>query len=277
VHVPYQDPEVVTSRPFDREQVRRTAELADALDAEAIVVHRYWALTGPGASSQTPRHEAEAAFDEEMLRLSRNARRQLILVENLGHFWLEPRSLGRYLAGPLDHFFPWEMERFATYMRDHGASNVVPMVDIAHACITANMFNLMRQHFSTLRHDQRFQGITAPDLDQRRWLTPYDYVDGTPRYFHGSDAIFIGTGETTLQSVDTRADLLTLLTSEAMPVGRGNLDFSALVDRWLRLPAPEPLVIAEVNPDAGQTHERNGAQEDAIRRWRWLEREASVP
>ena len=224
VHVPYQQPEVVTKLQFDREQVLRAIELAEAIDAEGIILHRYWALAVAGEWAGIPKNEAEAAFNEEMRRLSRELGHRDGWVENLGFFWLRPRGAGRYLAGPLDHFLPWEVKRFTNFLDREGIINIRPMLDIAHAAVSANMFTLLRKHLSRLRTDPRFQGITAEDLSQRAALTPYDFLQYSPRYLHLSDALFLGD-PTRL----TDAAMAEMLTSESMPVGAGNLDFRRVI------------------------------------------------
>jgi len=235
-------------------------------DAEGIVLHRYWALVGAGEWSRLPKDEAEDAFGEEMRHVGRELGRRIGWVENLGFFWLRPREAGRYLAGPLDHFLPWEVERFTKFLDRERIANLRPMLDIAHAAITANMFNLLRKHFSRMRHDPRFQGITAEDLSQRARLTPYDFLRSEPRYLHLSDALFVG-----YRTSQTSATLAQALTSESLPVGAGNLDFRQVITRLARSSGPNRVVIGEIDPADGQSYHRNVAQEAAVRAWRRLE------
>jgi len=262
VHVPYQQPEVVTRRPFDRTQVLRTIELAGLLDADGIVLHRYYGLTGTGRRNAISKADAEASFNDEIRRLSRDLGSCRGYVENLGFFWLRPRQAGRYLAGPLDHFFPWEVERFTRFLAAERVGTIRPMVDLAHATQSANMFTLLRRHLATFREDPRFDGITDADLAEQDALTPYDFLRVDPPYVHISDAFGMDNDSGIDPDQQTVAKAIT---GEGLPLGSGTLDVRRIVAGLARSAEPSPIVVAEVDPAPGQSHLRNAAQEAAIR------------
>ncbi len=262
VHVPYQQPAVVTTVPFDRAQVMRTVEFAHAIDAAGVVMHRYYGLVRGGEPVAIPRAEAEHRFQQEVAAVSSALHDRLGFVENLGYFWLRPRAGRRFLTSALDHFFPWEQAGFARFLEDAAIGNLTPMVDIAHATLSANMFNALRRHPDRFGDDPRFGGIIADDLARSDWLRPADFVAAQPRYLHLSDALFLDRDAiATLPDQPDDALLHTALTSESLPIGAGNLDFTEVLGK-----VAGALVIVEVDPYDGQSHESNSAQEDAVQR-----------
>lgn len=271
VHVPYQQLAVVLTKPFDRDQVLRTVEFAHAVDAEGIVIHRYFGLVRGGEAVEIPRAEAEQRFEHEVVQISRALDGRLGFVENLGFFWLRPTSTTRYLTSALDHFFPWEAARFRRFLHLEQILNVHPMVDVAHATLSANMYNALRSHPGRFRDDPRFQGITDDDLERVAWLSPYDFLAVQPPYLHVSDAIYLSQDEIgglPEQPEARAAELInTAATSEALPLGAGNLDITAVLRQLAGQPGPHPLVIAEIDPSDGQSHDANAAQEAAVRQF----------
>jgi hypothetical protein len=260
IHVPYQQPDVVTQVPFDANQVLHTLELASHVDAEAVILHRYFALAPMGQLSRVPKAEAEASFNEEIRRLARNLDGRQAYVENLGFFWLRPRAGGIYLAGPVEHFFPWEVERFLTFLCEEGIQDVQPMVDIAHATLSSNMFALLHSHYRSYREDARFQGITDVDLAERDALSPYDFVRPETPYVHVSDALLLDQRAV----IAANEPLVTeALTAEALPLGQGNLDLDLAMGQ-LNLHGTPHVVVAEVDPGDGQSHEHNAEQEKCV-------------
>ena len=274
VHVPPQRPDIVTRRPFDRDQVLWTVDVAETLNAEGIILHRYYGLASAGHRSLIPKVDAEAAFHEEISRLIQELGRHKALVENLGFFWQPPRAAGRYLAGPLEHFFPWEIARFEKFLATGGIDNVHSMIDIAHATLSTNMHCLLRRHYSVFREDARFQGITEADLSEQALLTPYDFLRLNPRYLHISDAVLLTEYELLKDPMsDAARDRVNVaLTSEGLPLGVGTLNFGLVMSILTRTSSnSNPVLIAEINPSDGQGHERNVSQETAIRTLRALE------
>src|SRR5437667_326272 len=83
-------------------------------------------------------------LNQQMHWVSSECEAMSAFIENLGFYWLRPRTERRYIISALDHFFPWEMIEFADYVFSRGLANVHLAVDVAHAAISANMFNLLR-------------------------------------------------------------------------------------------------------------------------------------
>jgi hypothetical protein len=263
VHVPYQRPVVVLRRTFDEEQVRQAIEYAGSIGALGVVLHRYFGLVERGERLWIQRDEAEEAFNEQIALLAREYPDAELFVENLGFFWLRPRDSGSYLLSSLDHFFPWEMERFQRFFADRCLNNVRPMVDIAHAAISANAFNLARRS-GNIREHHLFANVLTDDLDRVSSLSPYDFLTPEIIYAHISDALFVPFDHWTGELL-TKSFIEKMLTSEGLPLGRGNLDVGTIVGRLAshsRL-AP-PLLVAEIEPEDGN-HERNTWQGRAIR------------
>lgn len=258
VHVPLQKVPIVTRIDYDSEQVNQSLALARDLQARAVVMHRYWGLTLGDSSPRCSRDEAIAGFNAVVSELSRAAGPVMLLVENVGHYSLLPRDGRHYLRGPLDHFFPWEIADFHRFLDTHGLHNVAVLIDVAHATLSANMFNLRRRECS-LRTDPRFHWILDEDLGRTLALHPYDFIDQRIRYLHVSDSRMLTEAE--LRAPCLPDEVLTAaICSEGLEVGRGNLP-------WGQLPAHVPhsaSIVLEVDPGAGETYSDNGAQERSL-------------
>lgn len=261
VHVPYQSVETITVIDFDAEQVKSAIAVADDIGARGVVVHRYWGLVFGDAPARSSRQEATAGFNETMRELSVCAGDIRLLVENVGHYSLLPRDGRHFLSGPLDHFFPWEISAFRDYLEAEGLSNVDVFADVAHATLSANMFNIRRRYPRSYEADPRFHWITEADLEERDVLHPFDFVDGEMSYLHASDSRFL-----TLADMDGPALSESLIVAatctEGLEVGTGNLP-------WARLPEVfsgrrDAVVVLEVEPSTGETHLDNGAQERSL-------------
>jgi hypothetical protein len=256
VHVPLQSVAVVTSCNFDSDQCLRGIAFADRVGANAIVLHRYWALVfGKGSPRMENKRMAEAAFNEVVKDLSRAASGKRLLVENVGHYSLLPRDGESYLAGPLDHFFPWEIARFRAFTRQERLNNVEPFVDVAHATLSSNLFNRKRAASSLHDGDPRFIGIDDEDLDEAAWLNPFDFVDQTMPYLHASDAIVLNPSQITRAALSD-AELTRSIVSEGLEIGTGSLPFEKLPDHF----GQTGTIVLEVDPAVGESHVDNDAQ-----------------
>lgn len=256
VHVPLQSVPVVTQVMFDTEQCEQAIAFASEIGAEAVVLHRYFALVfGEAAPRGGSREEATAGFEDVIRHLARAAGKMRLLVENVGHYSLLPRDGFNYLSGPLDHFFPWEVAQFRQFLQREGLSTVEPFIDVAHATLSSNLFNRKRCHPRLMEGDPRFTWITQDDLDRANWLEPLDFVDAQMPYLHVSDALRID--RRTSCDVSLAPETLTnAICSEGLEIGEGNLPFAGLPDRF----GQEGDLVLEVEPGTGEDHARNGAQ-----------------
>ncbi|HEV7371466.1 TIM barrel protein [Arenibaculum sp.] len=259
VHVPYQSVERVTREDFDEAQVERSVAFAREAGAHAVVVHRYWGLVFGDAPPRSTRAEATAGFNEAITRLARAAGDVRLLVENVGHYSLLPRDGRHILSGPLDHFFPWEIAAFRAHVEAERLANVGVFVDVAHATLSANLFNVRRARGAPVP-DRRFDWITDDDLDRTDTLHPFDFVDPAMDYLHVSDSRLLAGHE---WRAPDEPLLVEATCSEGMEVGTGNLPWAALPAR-LGGGARATLVL-EVEPGPGDSHVSNGAQERSLR------------
>lgn len=256
VHVPPQSVPLVTRTDFDADQCRSSIDFAAEVGAEAVVVHRYFGLVfGDAPARVANRDEATSAFEETVSDLSRSAGDMRLLVENIGHYSVLPRDGQSYMSGPLDHFFPWEIKRFRDFAAREGLSNVEPFVDVAHATLSANLFNRRRAQSRLTAGDPRFAWITDDDLDHATWLDPFDFVDEGMPYLHVSDAIRMNPALCNDPALDETI-LTTAIVSEGLEIGAGNLSFDALPARF----GSEGVLLLEVEPGPGENHVANAAQ-----------------
>lgn len=254
LHVPYQDINRVTREDFDREQVEQSIAFAGEAGIGQIVVHRYWGLVYGQNPPRSDRTEATARFNELIAELARGAPSILLLVENVGHYSLMPRDGHAFVSGPLDHFFPWEIEAFRADMATRGITNVEPFVDVAHATLTANLFNWKKLNYGATRGDARFAWILDEDLDHCRRLHPFDFVDARMPYLHVSDSLLLDVARA---GADLAAMPHEALHAEGLEIGTGNLPWVQLPSR---LKGGTPTLVLEVEPGAGESHVENGAQ-----------------
>jgi len=252
LHIPPQDVETVTTRNFDADQVADSLAFADACGATSIVMHRYWGLVYGNKPKRCDRDIATAGFNDVVAELARTAPNIRLLVENMGHYFLASRKIGDHLAGPLDHFFPWDVADFRKDMSARGLTNVQPFIDVAHATLSANLFNHFRQHKAQIGDDVRYQGITETDLSHAGKLHPFDFIDPEMPWLHISDSHYLALlNEGALPQI--------ALTSEGLEVGTGNLPFGTLPARVNGGDAPTVLLL-EVEPGANDTQVNNTAQ-----------------
>ncbi|WP_349360708.1 hypothetical protein [Stappia sp.] len=263
VHVPLQKVARVTESAFDADQVEDALRFAEEARVPRVVVHRYWGLVQGGAPQRIDRAEATAAFNAEIARLARLAPDSLLLVENVGHYSLLPRDGTSYLAGPLDHFFPWEIADFRAFVAAEGLTNVAPFVDTAHATLSANLFNWRRAYPAHTKDDPRFGAVLDSDLERAERLHPFDFVDGDMPWLHVSDSIFYADPGRAGPGIPLDA-----LISEGLEVGAGNLPWADFPDRLGR--DADTCLVLEVEPGEGESHRANLAQARSLKRLRGL-------
>lgn len=256
LHVPVQRVPVVTADFFDIGQCERAIGLALEIGAQALVVHRYGALVlGDRPPRIASKADATARFEAIVRDLSRSAQGLALLVENVGHYTLLPRDGRSYLAGPLDHFFPWEIAAFRDFLVREGIDNVSPFVDVAHATLSANLFNRKRACPAALAGDPRAAWIDEADLDRAARLHPFDFVDARMPWLHVSDAVLLEEAEIADPDLP-ESRLVAGIVSEGLEIGTGNLPFAALPPRV----GAQATLVVEVDPGAGESHVENTAQ-----------------
>lgn len=261
VHVPVQSVALVTTTDFDAGQCERAIAFAQEIGAEAVVLHRYFGLVaGDAAPRVASRAEAADAFNDILRGLARGAGGVRLLVENIGHYWILPRGQA-YLSGPLDHFFPWEIVAFREFLRREHLAGVEPFVDIAHATLSANMFNRRRRQPGLTARDPRFAWITEDDLQRAERLTPLDFVEAAMPYLHVSDALFLAEADCRRADLP-EATLTDAITREGLEIGAGNLPFAHLPPRV----GTAANLVLEVEPGPDETHVSNGAQLRSLER-----------
>jgi hypothetical protein len=254
LHVPLQDVATVTSQNFDEAQVGDAIAFASEIRARQVVVHRYWGLVYGQGSQRADRETATAAFNDTISRLAATNPDITLLVENVGHYSLLPRDGKSFLAGPLDHFFPWEIQAFREFLARDNLTNVAPFVDVAHATLSANLFNWRRAHYSLTDGDARYSAILDSDLDRTDRLHPFDFADNQMTWLHLSDSVFYPA------PAREHGDIpLDALVSEGLEIGTGNLPWKILASKLAGASEKIGLVF-EVEPAAGETHRRNEAQ-----------------
>lgn len=264
VHVPLQSVPIVTRLSFDTAQCSRCIAFAIAVGASAVVLHRYYALVYGAAPSRIgSKAEAETGFEECIRTLAKDAGDMPLLIENVGHYSLLPRDGKSFLTGPLDHFFPWEITRFRDFTAAAGLPAVKPFIDVAHATLSANLFNRARARRGEVRHDPRFAWITDDDLDQTTWLDPFDFVDAEMDYLHVSDAVQLDQASCAAPELDETI-LTRSIVSEGLELGTGTLPFAELPSRF----GTQGTLVLEVDPAPGESHVGNGAQRRSAERLR---------
>lgn len=265
VHVPLQKIDLVTRVDFDADQVADALGFAAEAGAGRVVLHRYWGLVHGQRPARARHEEATLAFNEVIRTLALGAPGLMLLVENVGHYSLLPRDGTSFVAGPLDHFFPWEIAEFRAFTASAGLGNVEAFVDVAHATLSANLFNWRRRFYRETQGDARFSAITDADLDRADRLHPFDFVDARMPYLHLSDSLMVDPADATGPDIP-----LSALISEGLELGTGNLPWAELPDRLAASPTDTALpaiarLVLEVEPGPEDNHVRNGAQHRSLR------------
>jgi sugar phosphate isomerase/epimerase len=263
VHAPFQAPDAEGRIDFDDSAVRRSAEFADAVGADAVVVHRVSGSRTNGAAKHSVPREVQAAdFDERIASVAAEFPALRFLVENVGFLWLSSCDPSAFAVGPLDHFFPWEIGDFCAFARARRA-NFGVVVDIAHAAISANMFALLRSFPARFARDLRFAGITASDLERVEHLSPYDFLRQRVEHVHVSDFLRVRRPELGRSKPPHPERVHELLTTEGEALGTGDLDLSRLAGR-LAVESRDLTIVAEIRPAPRGSHDASAEQEQAI-------------
>jgi sugar phosphate isomerase/epimerase len=230
--------------------ISKALELSRRIGSKEIVMHRAF-----GFGIDMDRREAEEEFLAQAKKWDSlcSCHGIKMLVENCSFAWFENEFVSPYVIGPLDHFFPWEMKRFQEDLKRSNMKNTTILLDIAHAAIASNMFNIARND-SNYRKDKRFANIHDSDFDATNWLTPMDFSIPGISCFHVQDSYLWKKGE----SFDETKHMMT----ENLPLGDGDIDFDAFKKH---LKGDETLVF-EINDPSGD-HANNKAQQDSIRRF----------
>jgi Xylose isomerase-like TIM barrel len=263
VHTPFQAPDADGLIDFDEGAVRRSAEFAHTVGADAVVVHRVSGSRMNGtATQQIPRDAQAAVFNERIDAIAAEFPTLRFLVENVGFLWLSSRDSSVFAIGPLDHFFPWEIREFCAFARARRA-NLGVVLDIAHAAISANMFALLRTFPSRFALDPRFAGITSSDLERIQRLSPFDFFPQGVAHFHVSDFLRVRQRELGRRDAPRPKRVHELLTTEGEALGYGDLDAGRLARR-LAAGTSDLTAVAEIRPAPGGSHDASPEQERAI-------------
>lgn len=227
VHVPNID---FTGRLFDfanedwREWINWASELAATLNSTTLVVHYFC-----GHEQELDKEEATLTCLERIAEVASLYSTLTFLVENYGLvFYSDNRSTLYYPASPLDHFFPWDIGFFHRYMSSRRVENVKLLLDTAHAALSCNMFNALRQDQS-LRSDQRFRYIGQDDLDRISALKIMDYVEAGK-----FDAVHISDAYVLDKRPFSKQWLQEAITTEGLPLGAGHLPIKDITMRLLQ-------------------------------------------
>ncbi|MBL6431280.1 MAG: hypothetical protein HPM95_09085 [Alphaproteobacteria bacterium] len=217
------------------------------------MIHRYWGLSTATLRNGRTGPRQTAGFNTEIARLARLAPEILLLVENVGHYSLLPRDGRSFLAGPLDHFFPWGDRRVSRLRRGRRADECRALRRHRPCDAVVNLFNWRRAHPAATKDDPRFSAVLEEDLRRCERLHPFDFVDGEMPWLHVSDSLFYPVPAACPPEIPLDA-----LITEGLEVGSGNLPWASLPQR-LGQNAATHLVL-EVEPGAGESHRDNRAQ-----------------
>lgn len=235
------------------DHIVKALELCGRIGSKELVLHRAFAF-----GVDIPRQEAEEIFLESSKRWDSLAKNYgvKILIENCSFAWFDNEFVSPYVVGPIDHFFPWEIKRFMEATERFKMHNSLILLDLAHAAIASNMFNIAR-HKREYRGDRRFSNILDSDLDSSKWLAPADFMIPGISYFHVQDSYLWKKGEP--------FDEAKYMMTENLALGDGDMDFGAFKKK---LKGDETLIF-EINDPSGD-HCNNKAQADSIRRFNIL-------
>ena len=256
VHFPHQD---ISGKIFDPfvdgdETVLKALDFSCGISATAIVMHRYCCL-----DRNLSFDEAEQLFNQRLKGWADEARQRnlSILVENNGFLWLPTHFNKEYAVTALDHFFPWEIRRFNTFLEAEGISNVFPVIDIAHSTLSINMLRLWYK-YREFCGDKRFANITMAEEKESSSLTIDDFIkEAHSPYLHISDSILFGEDDKYSKNINI------YLMSEGLSLGRGNIDFDSIMNTVLDNKIDITLIL-EIEPIDGNQN-NNLAQFEGIK------------
>lgn len=251
VHFPILDPGAgYIYDPYndEKEKLMSVLDFCKEIEAQRVIMHRCF-----GFNREVDKLEAEEKFLDriaEWNRLTEGAD-MLMLIENYGFVWLPDGFDVDYITSPLDHFFPWDLIEFRENLVERGFHNVGILLDVAHAVLSSNMFNMLKIH-PELRNDGRFRNIGDNDLSKRGHLSAGDFVLDFIDYFHVSDS-FVWNEE------DGIGDIKKYLYSEGLPIGGGSIDYRSFFKKADR----DKTMIMEIDPANGD-YANNTSQVEAI-------------
>ena len=233
------------------ERVELLLDFCKRINADALIMHRCC-----GFDREIKKKEAEEKFLEKLILWNRLAeeRGMRILIENYGFVWL-PELFGReYAVSPLDHFFPWDISQFNRNITEFGLGNSGVILDLAHAVLSSNMFNMLKKH-PQLSSDRRFANIYPDDLDKKGLLQAGDFIFDFIDYFHISDS-FVWHPE------DGLSNLKKYLYTENLPIGEGNIDYKEIFKDI----SEDKTIVMEIDP-GNDDHSNNLSQLEAIEKF----------
>lgn len=216
------------------EKIRLLLDFCNEINSNVLVMHRCY-----GFDKKIDKEVAEEKFLEKLVLWNGLAQGKhvKILIENYGFVWL-PESLGReYLVSPLDHFFPWDIARFNKDTRRLNLNCVGIILDIAHAVLSSNMFNMLKK-YPKLHSDPRFRNIYSSDLEKKDLLEAGDFIFDFIDYFHISDSFI-------WHQRDGLSKLKKYLCTENLPIGSGNINYKEI---FKDITGAKVLVM-EINPE----------------------------
>lgn len=251
VHFPVSDIEskyIYDAHKEDGTYIKLLLNFCEEINSAVLIMHRCY-----GFGIKIDKEKAEEKFFEKMVLWNKLAaeRNVKILIENYGFVWL-PEHLGvDYVSSPLDHFFPWDIARFNEDSKRLNLKNIGVILDIAHAVLSSNMFNMLKRH-PELGSDGRFSNIYASDLEKRDLLKPDDFIFDFIDYFHISDSFI-------WQQEDGLSDIKKYLYTENLPLGRGNINYREMFKNV----TGSKTMVMEINSEDGN-YDDNVSQLKAV-------------
>ena len=255
VHFPIQDAGsgyIYDAYDEKEDNIKMLLDFCQEINSAVLIMHRCY-----GFNRRIDKKEAEERFLKKVALWDVFAEKAgaKILIENYGFVWL-PGSFGKeYVVSPLDHFFPWDILKFNEDIGILNLKHVGIILDIAHAVLSSNMFNMFKR-YSELGSDRRFSNIYNSDLEKKDFLKIEDFIFDFIDYFHVSDSFI-------WQQKDGFGDLKRFLCSENLPIGYGNIDYAKVFKEV----AGDKVVVMEINPEDGN-HDNNAFQLRAIEQFR---------
>ena len=234
------------------EKLKIVLDFCQRINSRSLVMHRCF-----GFNKGIDKVQAENKFLDKVVKWNQMAKESdlKILVENYGFVWLPAGFDMEYVLSPLDHFFPWDIIQFYNNLTRLNLGNIGILLDIAHAVLSTNMFNMLQRH-PEMRRDKRFQNIYNDDLKNKDSLGVEDFIYNFINYFHISDS-FIWVEENGV------SDLKKYISTENLPIGQGNINYLELFKNI----SGNKAMIMEINSENGD-HVNNISQSKAVELFR---------
>ena len=236
----------------------KAVEFCSMIGSSVLIMHRCLGF-GKALSKKT----AEEIFYDKIGRWNDAAAACgiTVLFENYGFVWLPKGFRDGFVTSPLDHFFPWDMAGFNAYKKRYGLNNTGILLDIAHATLSSNMFNMLKDD-PAIGSDKRFANIYDTDMRKKERLLPQDFISDSIDYLHISDSFIwdnvTGTG--------TAGRPGRYLYTEGLPIGKGNIDFADILKK---LSGNRKTMIMEIEPEGGD-YNNNLSQKEAVEKIKTL-------